>query len=79
MSGRSLTITKLRRDADGFWRARVTGADGNTYDVDRRFGSWQADVRPYPHARSTVRRDVLAWVAAALQAKVRPLERRAGG
>ena len=76
---RPFTIICLRRDAEhGFWRARVT--NGVTIEVDRRYGSWQADVRSAPGARSFTRRDVLPDVAAALQARVRPTddaERRA--
>lgn len=70
---REFTITCVRRDPDhGFWRARVT--NGVTLDVDRRHGSWQSDVRDAPGSRSFHRRDVLPEVAAALQARVRPLE-----
>ncbi len=71
---RPFTITCLHRDEEhGFWRARVT--NGVTIDVDRRAGSWQADVRSAPGARSFTRRDVLPDVAKALQERVRPLER----
>lgn len=74
---RPFTITQLRRDAvDGFWRARVT-LGGHAVDVDRAAGSWLANVRRAPGARTFDRRDVLPDVAAALQAKVRPLERGA--
>ncbi len=70
---RPFTITCVRRDPDeGFWRARVT--NGVTIDVDRRYGSWQADVRDAPGARSFTRRDVLPDVARALQARVRPTD-----
>lgn len=76
MNGRrALTITSVRRDPDGgFWRARVT-IDGHTLDVDRRYGSWQGLRRRAPRSREWVRCEVLADVAAALQARVRPLER----
>ncbi len=71
---RAFTITCLQRDPDGgFWRARVT--NGVTIEVDRRFGSWQANVRSAPGARSFERRDVLPDVARALQEKVRPMDR----
>lgn len=59
---RPFTITLVHKDPEGFWRARVT--NGVTLDVDRRYGSWQCDVRV-----------VLPPVAAALQARERPLER----
>lgn len=80
MKGRRLfTITLVRRDPeDGFWRARVT-CDGVTLDVDRQFGSWQADVRAGPRRRSFRRIDVLPDVAAALQDRVRPLEKAERG
>jgi hypothetical protein len=73
---RTLTITKLRRCEAGYWTARVTGADGVTVDVDKQFGVWHAEVREQPHSRKKVRRDVLPHVAAALQAKVKPLEKK---
>lgn len=73
---RELTITKLERAPEGFWRARVTGADGVAVPVDRRYGAWFAEVRKAPRSRTMVRRDVLPHVAAALQAKVRPIEKR---
>jgi hypothetical protein len=42
MNGRrEFTITKLRLDDDGVWRARVT-VDGTGVDVDRLYGSWRA-------------------------------------
>jgi hypothetical protein len=70
---RAFTITLVRRDPeDGFWRARVT--NGVTIDVDRRFGSWQCEVRERPRSHTFVRRDVLPDVARALQERVRPLE-----
>lgn len=72
---RPFTITCVRRDPDhGFWRARVT-IDGRTLDVDRRHGSWQANRRVRTGARTFTRCDVLPAVAAALQLRVRPLER----
>jgi hypothetical protein len=71
---RPFTITQVRKDADGAWRARVT-ADGVSIDVDRRCGSWLATVRVAPGRRTFERRDVLPHVAAALQAKLPPEER----
>lgn len=74
MSARELTITKLRRD-HGYWQARVT-AGGRTINVDRRYGSWQAEPDNDYADGSGRRTDVLPYVAAALQAKVRPIEKR---
>lgn len=71
-----IRVTKLERDpAAGFWRARVS-VNGRTVRVDRRWGSWQAEVRTAAGARTFVRRDVLAPVAAELQRRVRPIEAR---
>lgn len=71
---RPFTITMVRRDPEhGFWRARVT--NGVTVDVDRRDGSWKAEVRTESGSRTFVRREVMPHVAAALQDRVRPLER----
>lgn len=69
------TITKLRRDPDGVWRARVS-CDGCTVDVDRRYGSWQAEVRAAKHARTFTRHDIPRPVAAELQRRVKRLEGR---
>lgn len=76
---RELTITKLHFCEHGYWKARVTGADGVTVEVDRRYGVWHAEVRVSPRSRRMVRRDVLPHVAAALQAKVKPLEKKLKG
>ena len=67
-------ITKLERAERG-WTAHVS-VDGDTINVDCRYGSWQAQLRVRPGAREFVRRDLHPAVAAALQAKVRPLEKR---
>lgn len=68
---RPFTITLLRRDPEhGFWRARVT--NGTTIDVDRRHGAWQGE---YEIDGVIERREVMPHVAAALQDRVRPLER----
>lgn len=65
---RAFTITCVRRDPDhGFWTAHVT-ANGDTLCADRRHGSWQFVV-------GESRREVLPFVALALQERVRPLER----
>jgi hypothetical protein len=71
---RPFTITAVRCDAAGVWRARVTDADGVTVDVDRSSGSWQALVRRAPRSRDFVRREVLPHVALALQDRVRQLD-----
>jgi hypothetical protein len=72
----SFTITKLARDPDhGYWTARVTPCGGTTVCVDRQFGSWQATVRDAPGLQSFHREFVLPPVAAALQERVRPIER----
>jgi hypothetical protein len=75
MSTRPFTITLLRRHPEhGYWTAHVT--NGHTIEVDKRFGSWQAVVRDRPGSRKVHREFVLPHVAAALQAKVRVLEKR---
>lgn len=76
MERRPFTITKVER-IDGAWTARVT-CDGATVHVDRRYGSWQAEVRVKPKARSFRRTFVLPHVAAELQRKVKAAERREG-
>jgi hypothetical protein len=75
MTEATIIVTKLRQE-DGIWRARISTA-GTTLDVDRRFGSWQADV-PNGRRGQRDRREVLPAAAAILQRKVRRLERAAG-
>jgi len=71
-----LRVTKLQRHTDdGYWTARVN-LNGVTVEVDRQHGSWQATVRRAPGHRTFLRRDVLPYVAAALQDRVRTLETR---
>lgn len=74
-------FTDLRRDPEhGFWRARLTAGD-LTLDADRRSGSWLLDV-PAGLAvdedgntnTAPQRREVLPWIAADLQARVRKIE-----
>jgi hypothetical protein len=72
---REFTITRMRVDAAGVLRAFVSINGGPTVAVDREFGSWQTDVRPFPGARFTIRRTVLQEIATALQAKARRLEK----
>lgn len=71
---RPFTITQVRRDDEGVLRARVS-TDGVSVDVDRSCGSWLADVRVAKGHRTFERREVLPHVAAALQAKVRRLDK----
>lgn len=35
-----MRITKLGRDENGYWQARVTPDGGETYDLTCRWGSW---------------------------------------
>lgn len=72
--GPTVIVTKLRRE-DDIWRAHVSDGQGNTIEVDRRFGSWHALVPRVKGSTKRVRRDVLPHVAHALQAKVRPIEK----
>jgi hypothetical protein len=65
---RDFRITKLEVSPEGFWRARIT-VDGVSYPVNRRFGAWEV-------LCGEVRRELLPQYAAALQTRVRPLERR---
>lgn len=59
-----LRITNLRRDDHGQWVATV-----NEQAVFRTFGSWQMA------GPGKLRRDVLPYIAAELQDRVRTLER----
>ena len=74
---RDLTITKLTLQPEGYYTARVS-SNGQTFNVDNKFGSWQAEVRNGPRQRSFCRRDVLPRVAAALQDKLPATERKPG-
>ena len=65
---RDFSITKVEIAPEGFYRARIV-IDGTAYPVDRRYGSWAL-------LCGETRREVLPYYAAALQARVRPLERR---
>ncbi len=77
MSARALAglrITKLERDpSGGYWTARAT-LGGETVRVDRRYGSWR--VVEFVRGREVARRDAAPALAAALQNKVTPLERK---
>lgn len=65
---RPFTITCVRRDpCHGHWTAHVT-INGHVSHVDRRYGSWHL-------TRGTTRADLRPEIAAALQARVRPLEK----
>ncbi len=68
-------ITKLHRDEEGDWCARVSDGNGTTLDVDRKYGSWHALVPRVKGSTLRVRVEVMPHVAAALQDKVRPLEK----
>jgi hypothetical protein len=74
MKTTSPRVTKLAQNPDGYWTANVS-LNGQTVSVDDRDGSWLANVRPFPGARSFVRREVLPEIAALLQAR----KRTAGG
>lgn len=68
---RDFSITCFRRHpGEGYWTAHVT-SDGQTFDVDRRNGSWRLwdDVRE-------MWREVLPHVAVALQQRAREAERK---
>lgn len=74
-----LRVTQLQRHPEhGYWTARVS-VGGTTVDVDCRDGSWLASVRRAPGHRTFVRREVLPFVAAALQERVRRAERQEAG
>lgn len=68
------TITQLNSDP-GYWQARVS-INGDSVGVDRKHGSWQAIVRDGPRLRSFHRTEVHPQLAAKLQEKVRPLEKK---
>ena len=70
MTDLPLRVTKLVQTDDGYWTANIS-LNGETQAVDNRHGSWQADVRVRPGARSFVRRDVLPPYAAELQKRLR--------
>lgn len=77
------TITDLSH-ADGYWTATVT-VRGVRVHVDRKWGSWMqlhdkpALVKGGGSSTVQVRREVPRLVAEALQARVRPIERRQRG
>lgn len=62
-------------DLAGVYGANVTNHDGEQLTVDRRYGSWQGDLRLAKGSRSFARVEVLPHVAAALQQRVRRLEK----
>lgn len=68
---RPFTITKVEHHMPGYWTARVTDGAGNTVSVDNRAGSWFASVRERPRSQAWVRRNVLPYVAAELQRRVK--------
>lgn len=60
--------------AEAIAHAVTESSSGEAVEVDRRYGAWFAERRVRPGARTFVRVDVTAPVAAALQARVRTLE-----
>lgn len=66
-----IRITKLERDEDGFWQARVTPEGGETYQVHCRFGSWMRNGE-----RPGWLKDLPKTWTVALQMRVRRLEAR---
>lgn len=68
-----VTFEQIRRDPGGFWRAQVTDTEnGFVLDVDRRHGSWIADVVA---DGTSFRREVEPWIAAELQRRVMKMEK----
>jgi hypothetical protein len=77
MTEHPLVITRLRRDEQGAWAARVN-LNGTGVNVSRRFGSWLAfgDEQEHRAERFEGIRDVLHPVAARLQEKARRAEKK---
>lgn len=70
---RGLTITCLQKHPEhGYWTAHIT-ANGVTLNVDRKHGSWLIVEQANGFER---RREVLPYVAEALQARLPMSERR---
>jgi hypothetical protein len=69
MSRRDLTITKLERDDKGFWKCNIT-ADGVTVQAHCKFGSWLID------GEDGLMKEVMPDIAAKIQEKVRPIEKK---
>lgn len=67
-----LSITELDKSS-GYWTATVL-INEMTVAVDRRYGSWQT-TKHHPDDRTT-RHDVVPYVAAMLQTRVRQIEKR---
>lgn len=63
-------ITKLERDDQGHWHARVTPSGGQTIKVTRRYGSWLSDTSPMKELAALG----LKEAPAALQQRVRRRE-----
>lgn len=64
-----IRITRVRRHPeDGYWIARVTPEGGSTVDVHCKYGSWFVE-------QGGNQREVIPRVAAAIQERVRRLER----
>ena len=64
----NIKITKLERDEEGKWHCNVT-VGGKTFPVHCKYGSWM-----YEDKRGM--KDVLPFVAEAIQERVRPIEKR---
>lgn len=68
-----MRITKLERDEDGYWRARVTPESQETIQMTRRYGSWLAEYGGRLREPAALG---LADAPVALQERVRRLEAR---
>jgi hypothetical protein len=68
MSRRDLTITKLERDEKSFWKCNIT-TGGKTLLAHRKSGSWMLEDKDGL-------RELLPEIAALVQEKVRPLEKK---
>jgi hypothetical protein len=72
LAHRKLRVTKLQRDPEGFWTARLS-LGGVTRYCDLRYGSWQTLIGA---GRNATRHVVLPEYATVLQQHVRRAERR---
>lgn len=69
-SSREVIITKLQRDSEeGFWTCNITSG-GKTHHALSRHGSWMID------AEDGLMKEVMPDVAAKIQEKVRPIEKK---
>lgn len=74
----SVRITKMQREDAGHVTARVTADGADAVRVDNTLGSWTftVDQSADSGSRSVPRRDVVPWVAAKLQARLRAFLRQ---